>query len=79
MCKINGMSGCGIWDIMNYPIERDYHNWSIALCGILTNYSNETKRLIGLHVCDIIEFLKLATEKIIKMKEDKIGYCYKDD
>lgn len=79
MCKINGMSGCGIWDIMNYPIERDYHNWSIALCGILTNYSNETKRLIGLHVCDIIEFLKLATETIVKMKEDKIGYCYKND
>lgn len=78
MCKLNGMSGCGIWDIPEYPIESDPEKMSLSLCGIFTNYSSEDNALIGLHLDDIIDFLHKASNEIEQMKRDEIVYFYRN-
>jgi len=77
LCKLNGMSGCGIWDIPEYPIENDPLKMNLSLCGIFTNYSSEDNALIGLHLDDIIDFLHKASNEIEQMKLDEIVYFYR--
>lgn len=78
MCKLNGMSGCGIWAIPEYPVEHDPQKMSLSLCGILTNYSSEDNTLIGLHLDDIIDFLHTGSRQIEQMQRDEIVYFYRN-
>lgn len=62
MCKLNGMSGCGIWSFPDYPINAPQNADSYALCGLFTSYHPEENRLIGFHLNDIISTIEYAEE-----------------
>jgi len=57
-----GMSGCGIWQSINYPIELTRP----TLAGMITNYDHERSALVGFNIQPI---LSLIEEQELKMQD----------
>ena len=66
--KLNGISGCGIWSIPDYPFEYKGH----TLQGIIIGKDNNQNILIGFTIQDIMEMIDITIKKLLKDNEKGI-------
>ncbi len=62
--KPNGMSGCGMWAVDDYPFRLR----AFSLQGMLTHYNEKKALLIGLRVIDIAYQIELVDSKLPELK-----------
>lgn len=64
VCDLSGMSGCGIWNVPEYPImTTGMTTSSYSLEGLFANHYPEGHALIGFNIHDIIGLIEYTTEQ----------------
>lgn len=67
VCDLSGMSGCGIWNVPEYPIvTTGMTTFSYSLEGMFANHYREGHALIGFNIRDIIELIEYTAEQFHK-------------